>query len=194
MKFTDRIRKTAPDNRIQLIESTPYAGIDAVFFTKHGGASNDHYRKNGDPSSKGDLVGAYAGLNVGSATKDDPKAIRKNIRMAADYVGVLPEQIFLLEAGYGDGVYSVNSSTPKGTNELGNELGAHKIEGDALITDDPNTVLACASGDAHPVIIKARKIDGSPVAGVVLASWRSMFKGILNKTIKKNGNRIRYRP
>lgn len=174
MKFTDRIRKKETYPGIQVIESQEYPGIDAVFFTKQGGVSEDHYQ--GDK-----LVGAYAGLNVGSVTKDNPDAIRENIRMATDYVGAVSEQVFLLEPRYGAGVYSVNSGTQEGITEL----GVRKITADALITDDPNTVLACVSGDAHPIIIKAQKLDGSPVAGVVLASWHSMFKGVLNKTIKK---------
>ncbi len=175
MKFSDKVRRTTDYPTIKVIEGKEYSGIDAVFFTRQGGVSEDEYQGES-------LVGAYAGLNVGSITRDKSENIVENLRRAADFTGSQPEKLILLEPKYTDGVHIVNSNTPRDRNPL----GVHAVmQGDALITDDPEMAIACVSGDAHPIVIKARKEDGAPVAAVVLASHQAMLRGIVNKTLKR---------
>lgn len=87
MSFANKIRNERDYPGLRLVEGKPYEGVDAVFFTRQGGISTDEINE------KGELVGAYAGLNVGVATKDSVENISENIARAAGYVGVTPENI-----------------------------------------------------------------------------------------------------
>lgn len=197
--FSEKVRRTEKYPKIRVKNGKEFSGVDAVFFERNGGKSED--RKLGKK-----LVGAYAGLNVFTVAKRAfapgskelrayMKAVAENITRAADYIGSDITKLTLLESRYGKGddPHIVNRSTLENKTFyetlISEEPGAREVKirkraGDIIMTDDPDTPLAIVGADAHPVVIKALKPDGNPVVCMVVGTHQGLLQyGVIEKAL-----------
>ncbi len=108
--------------------------------------------------------GAYASLNLGLRTGDDPQAVavnRKQLRAA------LPQEPKWLKQVHGDSVVEADRL-------------AEAPEADAAIARKPNTVCAVLVADCIPVLLTDRA--GTAVA-IAHCGWRGLASGVLENTL-----------
>jgi len=123
------------------------------FFSRQGGVSK----------------GAYASLNTGPGSDDDPDAIVENRRRCAGALGIGEDRLI--------NAYQINSPdviTVKGSWGCGPE------KGDALVTTTPGLAIGVLTADCMPFLF----LD--PHARVVAAAhagWRGALAGILENTV-----------
>lgn len=129
------------------------AGVAHGFLGRRGGVS----------------TGYAAGLNAGLGSGDDPAAITRNRRLAAD--AVLPGAALV-------GVYQIHSplcvtvETPWGDDA--------RPEADALVTDRPGVLLGILTADCAPVLLADREAG---VVGAAHAGWKGALAGVTDTTI-----------
>lgn len=119
--------------------------------------------------------GAYASLNLGLRSGDDPEAVRTNRR--ALFEGLhLPAWPHWLQQVHGQRVQRFGG--PSG----GGPEGEERVppEADAAVTAARGAVLAILTADCLPVLFSAR--DGSEVAAAH-AGWRGLQGGVLEATL-----------
>lgn len=129
------------------------AGVRHAFFTAEGGCSD----------------GAYASLNVGVGSRDDPAAVAENRRRCAAWFGAPPSRLATCYQTHSADAWIITASDPAG-----------RAEGDALVTDRPGLVVGVLSADCAPVLLADAE------AGVVAAAhagWRGALGGIVANTV-----------
>ncbi len=101
-------------------------------------------------------------LNLGASVGDDPASVSENRRRVAHAFGVRPERVARLDQVHGATVHVA------GPQVVGRE-------GDALISDDPDWLLAVSAADCLPVIL----VDSRRGAvAAVHAGWRGVAAGV----------------
>ncbi len=136
-----------------IITAAPLAGMPHGFLGRRGGVSG----------------GAYASLNVGTGSPDDPDLVERNRRIAAD--AVLPGAQLAT-------VYQVHSA-------LCERVVApwpldQRPHADAMVTDRRGLLLGILTADCAPVLLADRQ------AGVVAAAhagWKGAIGGVTDSTI-----------
>ncbi|HWD13151.1 peptidoglycan editing factor PgeF [Pseudochrobactrum sp. sp1633] len=124
------------------------------FFTRAGGVSS----------------GIYEGLNVGSGSKDDPKAVEENRRRVAAYFDLPLTSLQTL--------YQVHSPTVLTITE---PLPSPRPQADAMVTNVPGLILGALSADCGPILFC------EPDAGIIgsaHAGWRGALSGVLENTVE----------
>ena len=124
------------------------------FFTRAGGVSS----------------GIYEGLNVGSGSKDDPKAVEENRRRVA--------ACFDLPLTSLQTLYQVHSPTVLTITE---PLPSPRPQADAMVTNVPGLILGALSADCGPILFC------EPDAGIIgsaHAGWRGALSGVLENTVE----------
>lgn len=58
-------------------------------------------------------------------------------------------------------------------------------EGDAIVTDVPEIVIAVMTADCAPILFEGQKPDGHPVIGAAHAGWGGAVRGICESTVGK---------
>jgi YfiH family protein len=58
------------------------------------------------------------------------------------------------------------------------------LQGDALVTDQPNIALGTLTADCAPVLFSGQKSDGNTIIAAAHAGWGGAVKGILGNTIE----------
>jgi YfiH family protein len=114
-------------------------------------------------------TGAYAGLNVGTGSDDNPQAIAANRVLATD--SVLPGAALAT-------LYQVHSADALVVREA--VEGALRPHGDALVTDRPGLALGILTADCAPVLLADRE------AGVVAAAhagWKGAIGGVTDSAV-----------
>ncbi len=114
-------------------------------------------------------TGAYASLNVGIGSDDDPAAIAENRRRATE--AVLPGAKLV-------GLYQVHSADAVTVIEPFDD--AVRPHADALVTNRPGLALGILTADCAPVLFADRE------AGVVAAAhagWKGALGGVTDSTI-----------
>jgi len=119
--------------------------------TRHGGLSQ----------------GAYAALNVGISTEDDPAVVAENRRIFFNSLGLQSDQVASSYQVHGDDVLKVES--PGRTDGY-----------DALITQVPNVFLTVTIADCTPILIAD---PHSRAVAAIHAGWRGTAAEIVRKTL-----------
>jgi YfiH family protein len=126
------------------------ANVKAFITTRAGGVSS----------------GAYASLNLGHHTGDDPRAIsanRERLRTA------LPQEPKWLKQMHGNSVVEADRL-------------AGMPEADSAIARNPNTVCAVLVADCVPVLITDRA--GTAVA-IAHCGWRGLARGVIENAVER---------
>ena len=126
------------------------SGADAAVTARDGGVS----------------TGPYATLNLSLTVGDDPDRVLENRRRLAAALGVGPGDFVFARQVHGAGVRIVGrADRGRGAFTLEDAVA----DADALVTTDPDTVLAILTADCVPIVLH------DPMAGVlacVHAGWR----------------------
>lgn len=130
---------------------TSIADLIAAESTRHGGLSQ----------------GAYAALNVGISTEDDPTIVAENRRIFFNSLGLQPEQVASSYQVHGDAVLKVEA--PGRTDGY-----------DALITQVPNVFLTVTIADCTPILIAD---PHARAVAAIHAGWRGTAAEIVRKTL-----------
>lgn len=133
-------------------------GVPHCFTTRLGGVSKGH----------------LASLNIGIHRDDDPKNVAENYRILADALGFSMNKLVATRQTHSDIVLKVGKA------EWGNCLADTAQESDAIITDEPGTVLVIYTADCTPILL------WDPVTGAVGAAhagWKGTAADIAGKTV-----------
>lgn len=134
-------------------------------FLTHGGLAARHgfFTRRGGVSS-----GAYATLNCGLRSEDDPAAVAENRARAAEALGAAPEGLRGLRQVHGPAVVEAGApwdSLP---------------EADAMVTRMPGVALGIITADCAPVLFHDPE---ARVIGAAHAGWKGAVSGVLEATI-----------
>jgi polyphenol oxidase len=132
---------------------------DVVFSTRVGGVSE----------------GAFASLNLGMLTGDDPALVEENRSRLCAQVGGDPLRLALNRQVHGAGVRRARA-------------GARGAPGDALWTDEPGVPMLKLAADCLPIAIARTNGDGGALA-VVHAGWRGLLAGVVANAVATVGGR-----
>lgn len=113
----------------------------------------------------GSSTGPYSGLNLSTATADDPDRVRANRQRAARALDIPAEWVSLKQV-HGAEVVEVTGS------EMGTE------DGDALITSASGVPIAVMAADCLPVAL-----IGQSTSAVAHAGWRGLCAGVLQSAV-----------
>ena len=108
--------------------------------------------------------GPYQSLNLGDHVGDDPKYVLANRVLLGEF---LPNEPIWLKQ-----VHGVMVSTPN----------TRLHQADAIVTNNPNEVLAIMTADCLPVLFTTESGD---VIGAAHAGWRGLCNGVLENTVKE---------
>ena len=146
---------------IELLQVSAGGRVTACFTTRTGGTS----------------TGSWAGLNLGSTTGDDPRAVRANRRLLLETLELDPERATLGFQVHGADVHTITAPT-----RPGRFVGALSgwPEGDGLITDRPGIALVVLGADCLPVL--CWRTDVLRVAAAH-AGWRGLIGGVLANAV-----------
>ncbi len=135
-------------------------------FLTHGGLSAPHgfFTRLGGVSA-----GAYATLNCGLRSEDDPAAVAENRARAARALGAAPEGLRGLRQVHGPAV--VEAGAPWDT----------LPEADAMVTATPGILLGIITADCAPVLFHDEE---ARVIGAAHAGWKGAVSGVLEATVK----------
>jgi len=109
-------------------------------------------------------------LNLSPRIKDDPEAVRENIRRVAEYFGVTPEQIYTAKQVHGTRVLSVQNAK------------TNNIEGDAIITQSEDIVPGVYTADCFPIGLASQN---GKLRAIIHAGWRGTMAGVIKAAVKK---------
>ncbi|MAL25277.1 MAG: polyphenol oxidase [Croceicoccus sp.] len=136
-----------------IITAAPLEGLPHGFLGRRGGGSG----------------GAYASLNVGTGSEDDPALVEQNRRIAAD--AVLPGAALAT-------VYQVHSALCERV--IAPRPLAERPHADAMVTDRPGVLLGILTADCAPVLLADRQAG---VVGAAHAGWKGAIGGVTDAAI-----------
>jgi hypothetical protein len=128
--------------------------VDHRFFTREGGVSE----------------GAYASLNCGLGSGDDPDRVRTNRARAMAALDLAPSNLATGRQVHSSRVAVVERPWPDGA----------RPELDGLVTRTPGVALGILTADCAPVLFAD---PDSGVIGAAHAGWRGAKAGVLEATI-----------
>lgn len=112
--------------------------------------------------------GVFAGLNISPKGCDSEAEWRQNLKIAAEYFSLSEKNLVLLNQGVSAKVFYVDKPS------------CLELEGDGLVTDCPEVILALRTADCAPILLEDAK---SGIIGAAHAGWRGAFKGVIENTI-----------
>jgi purine-nucleoside/S-methyl-5'-thioadenosine phosphorylase / adenosine deaminase len=130
---------------------------EVVFSTREGGVSE----------------GAFASLNLGRATADEPERVDENRRRLCAEVGADPD---VLAMNYQHHSADVVKARP----------GARGDRADGLWTDDRGLPVLALAADCLPIAL-ARANGSKPALAVLHAGWRGLLAGIAGAGVQALG-------
>lgn len=125
--------------------SGPYA---VAFSTRRGGVSE----------------GAYASLNLGRLTEDEPERVEENRRRLCAEVGANEERLTLNRQRHSATVHRAHP-------------GRRGEPGDGLWTDEPGVPMLKLTADCVPIALA--RTEGGPALALLHAGWRGLAEGIV---------------
>ena len=136
---------------VEVIRAAALAGVPHAFLGRVGGVS----------------TGAYATLNTGPGSDDDPQAVAENRCRAVD--AVLPGAALLSP-------YQVHGAEVVTVTQAWTE----RPRGDALVTGRPGLALGILTADCAPVLLADRQAG---VVGAAHAGWKGALAGVTDATL-----------
>lgn len=132
-------------------------GVTHGFFTRKGGVSS----------------GLYAGLNVGSGSRDIASAVTENRRRAASYMNpaMNPASEDIVTPWQ---VHSPDAVIVKGP------FQGEKPKADAIVTATPGLVIGVVTADCGPILFSDAN---ACVIGAAHAGWKGALDGVLENTV-----------
>ncbi len=119
--------------------------------------------------------GAYASLNLGRMTGDDPEAVQENRRR--------------LCAGFGADVGRLALNRQRHSATVNRARAGSRAEpGDGLWTDEPGLPMLTLAADCVPIAV-ARVNGDAPALALLHAGWRGLLEGIVEEGLAALGAR-----
>ncbi|HZW07126.1 MAG TPA: peptidoglycan editing factor PgeF [Phycisphaerales bacterium] len=124
-------------------------------------------------------TGVYESLNFGSPgdvpldDRDTAENVARNYRRLLAVVGATGRRLLEVYQVHGNAVDVVSRASPR-------PAGAPDPKADAIVTDDPATVVAVRTADCLPLLLASG--DGRVVAAVH-AGWRGVLAGIVQASV-----------
>jgi hypothetical protein len=137
-------------------------GVRVTFTTRIGGVSE----------------GAFASLNLGLLTEDEPARVVENRRRACETAGVNPETATMALQVHGA---RVTEAQPLGVVTPGTDYEPC----DGLWSDRPEQGMLLVTADCLPVALAAS--DGAPRLAVLHVGWRGLLAGIADSGVAAVG-------
>jgi polyphenol oxidase len=128
--------------------------IRHAFFTRQGGVSE----------------GAYASLNCGFGSRDDPAKVGENRAIAAGRLGLAAERLVTCHQVHGTAAISVERPWRHDANP----------RADGMVSAVPGIALGVLAADCAPVLF------ADPEAGIIGAAhggWRGTLAGVMERTV-----------
>lgn len=122
--------------------------------------------------------GAFASLNLGVYTDDDPDRVRENRRRLCAEVGVDPET-----ATMGWQYHSATVAKADGRGIVTPGLEFERCDG--LWTDEPGRAVMLLTADCLPVALA--RTNGTPAVAVLHVGWRGLLAGIVEEGARALG-------
>ena len=120
----------------------------------------------------GKSTGIYKSLNCGLGSSDNKKKVSENLAIVQRKIKSKSKKIFLLNQIHSNKFYYINKKS---------KLNNNKFEGDALITNRPNTPIGVLTADCAPILIFDQK---SKMIAAIHAGWKGSYKGIVKQVVK----------
>ena len=120
----------------------------------------------------GKSTGIYKSLNCGLGSSDNKKKVSENLAIVQRKIKSKSKKIFLLNQIHSNNFYYINKKS---------KLNNNKFEGDALITNRPNTPIGVLTADCAPILIFDQK---SKMIAAIHAGWKGSYKGIVKQVVK----------
>jgi polyphenol oxidase len=121
-------------------------------------------------------AGAYASLNLGLLTKDEPVNVEENRRRLCTEVDADLERLALNRQVHGTTVRRASA-------------GDRHERADGLWTDEPGVPMLAMTADCLPVAI-ARANGDKPALAIVHVGWRGLADGVLASGVQALGGRV----
>lgn len=120
-------------------------------------------------------TGVLSSLNIGAHRGDDEANVKENFRRLSEALGFDMKALVLSRQTHSDIVRAVTKADHAGLD--------HSVypECDALITNDPGTVLAVFTADCTPILLWD---PAAGAVGAVHAGWRGTAAQIASKTVR----------
>ena len=148
--------------RLPLLEEC--RGISHFFTTRQGGVSRGM---------------AYGSMNPGLYTTDNPEAVRRNLAILAERIGLSVERIVMPHQTHEDRLLTIDADF------LAKPMAEQRqrLEGvDGLVTAEPRVCVAVSTADCVPLLLYA---PDQGVVAAVHAGWRGTVKGIAQKAVRQ---------
>ncbi len=142
-----------------MLSSPPHWKARALEGTRHG-----FFGREGGVSS-----GAYASLNAGTGSNDDPEAVQENRRRIASAFELEPHRLV--------GVHQVHS--PRAA-FIAAPWESARPEADALVTATSGLAISILTADCAPVLFADVEAG---VIGAAHAGWKGALGGVLEATV-----------
>ena len=111
-------------------------------------------------------------MNCGPGSSDNKKKISKNLAIVEKKIKSNSNKILLLNQIHSNRFFYIDRKF---------KLKNSKFEGDALITNRPNTPIGVLTADCAPILL----FDHSnKIVAAIHAGWKGAYKGIIKKVIK----------
>jgi YfiH family protein len=120
---------------------------------------------------RGFSKGIYKSLNCGRGSKDNKKAVRKNLNLVSKKMRIKRDKLVLMHQTHSNSVVEIKQTNFN-----------KKIVADAMITRLKGIALGVVTADCVPVILYDAKND---IVGCIHAGWRGAFLNIIKNTISK---------
>ena len=147
--------------RLPLLEGC--RGISHFFTTRQGGVSRGM---------------AFGSMNPGLYTADDPEAVRRNLTILGERIGLPQERIVMPHQTHEDRLLAIDAAFLAKPEAERRQL----LEGvDGLVTAEPRLCVAVSTADCVPLLLYA---PDQGVVAAVHAGWRGTVKGIAQKAVR----------
>lgn len=110
--------------------------------------------------------GAYASLNVGANTADDPARIRRNREIFGEWFATEGNSLCLLDQVHGQRVVVARRG--------------RTVEADAQVSDDPSLLLVVSTADCLPLLFHDARTGA---VGAAHCGWRGTSSGLAARTV-----------
>ncbi len=147
---------------LDLIEWDAPGPYRVVFSTRAGGVSE----------------GAFASLNLGIRTEDDPACVVENRRLLCEAVGADPDGATMAWQRHGA---TITRAEPRGVVTPGT-VYEHC---DGLWTDEPGRAMLLLTADCLPVALV--RMAGEPAMAILHIGWRGLLAGIVGEGVRAVG-------